>query len=270
MNSLNTKFIVEKDEQNASHMHKLFYNMTKNISPMAFTHIVFVGHHKERLMESITRYRKHPVHRVILVTGDDDSTGERISRKVAGKVYRELSPAFEMSIVRVDKRDVMHAASQIVDLILADQAMGNTCILNISGSLRTYAIAAYIAGCLTRAELITSIPRYDSQDQEVGIEEIIELPLIPVQYPRKDQAQLLEAIKSSSGYFEELIPQVSPATPAGASDFSRERSRLTHHLKKIDEMGLIVKEKSGKNVSFQLSPLGEIFEKICREGERCG
>lgn len=178
----------------------------------------------------------------------------------------ELSLLFEVSITRVDKRNVMNATSQIVDLIHKEYKIGNRCILNISGSLRTYAIAAYIAGCLTQTEMITSIPRYDSQDQEVGIEEIIELPAIPVQYPRKDQAQLLEAIKSSNGYFDNLIQWVNPAVQSDEADFSRERSRLTHHLKKIQDMGLVTKEKSGKTVSFQLSQLGEIVEKSSEKG----
>lgn len=232
---------------------------------MASTQIVFVGHHKERLIESITRYRGHPVHRVVLVAGDQDLTGDRISRRVAEQVHKALSPAFEMSIARVDKRDVMHAASQVVDLVLREREAGNTPVLNISGSLRTYAIAAYIAGCITRTEMITSIPRYDDQDQEVGIEEIIELPLIPVEYPRKDQVRLLSAIKESSGSFEELIPSLRPSVQVADHDFPRERSRLTHHLKKIDEMGLIVKEKKGKTVRFELSELGEIFERVCGE-----
>jgi len=230
---------------------------------MAYTHVVFVGHHKDRLMESITRYRKYPIQRVTLVLGDDDSSGERISRQVADKVKRELSPLFEVSIVRVDKRDIMNAASQIVDLIQKERSRGYECILNISGSLRTFSIAAYIAGCLTQSPMITSIPRYDDADQEVGVEEIIELPTIPVQYPKKDQVQLLEAIASSSGYLEDLILQMNPRVKEIPDDFAKERSRLTHHLKKIEEMGFVTKEKIGKQVMFSLSPLGRLFGKVC-------
>jgi len=233
---------------------------------MTYTHVVFVGHHKDRLMESINRYRKFPIQRVTLVLGNDDSSGERISHKVAEKVKRELSPLFEVSIIRVDKRNIMKAASQIVDLIQKERQMGYRCILNISGSLRTFSIAAYIAGCLTQSPMITSIPRYDDADQEVGLEEIIELPTIPVQYPKKDQVLLLDAIASSSGYLEDLILELNPRAKESPGKLAKERSRLIHHLNKIEEMGFVTKEKIGKQVMFSLSPLGRIYGKVCMEG----
>lgn len=231
---------------------------------MTYTHVVFVGHHRERLMESIKGFRKYPVDRVILVLGDDDTTGERISRKVAAKVKADLSPVYSVSIVRVDKRNILNAASQVIDLVLKEQRAASRCILNISGSLRTFAIAAYIAGCLTQSPMITSIPRYDEEDHEVGVEEIIELPTIPVQFPRKDQAELLEAIAKSNGSFEDLILKVSPQAKNAPDEMAKERSRLAHHLKKIEEMGFVTKEKAGKQVVFSLSPLGRIFAKVCR------
>lgn len=231
---------------------------------MTYCHVVFVGHHKERLMESITRYRKFPIHRVTLVLGDDDSQGERISRRVAEKVKNELAPLFEVSIVKIDKRNIMNAASQIVDLVRKEREKGYECILNVSGSLRTFAIAAYIAGCLTQCPMITSIPRYDAEDREVGVDEILELPAIPVRYPKKDQVQLLEAIAGSGGYLEELILQIHPDAKGSPDEISKERSRLTHHLKKIEDMGFITKEKVGKQVMFSLSPLGRIVVKVGR------
>ncbi len=230
---------------------------------MNYTHIVFVGHHKERLMESITRFKKHPLHRVILVIGVDEISGEKISRKVAMSVRNELTPLCEVSITKVDKRNVMVAAAQIVDIIQKEESAGNTCVLNMSGSLRTYAVAAYIAGCLTRTMMFTSIPRYNEQDQEVGVDEIIDLPAIPVEYPKKDQVQLLESIRTGSGFLEDLILQFNPELDRTSDEFSNERSRLTHHLKKLEDRGFVIKEKSGKNVLFRLSPLGEVVDKVC-------
>jgi len=87
----------------------------------------------------------------------------------------------------------------LLRVIWKEQEKEFACILNISGSLRTFSIAAYIAGCLTQSPMITSIPRYDADDREMGLEEIIELPTIPVQFPKKDQVQLLDAIAGSSG-----------------------------------------------------------------------
>ena len=149
---------------------------------------------------------------------------------------------------------------------ISPQEKGFACILNISGSLRTFSIAAYIAGCLTQSPMITSIPRYDEDDREVGVEEIIELPTIPVQYPKKDQVQLLDAIAGSSGYLEDLIVLIRPGLRDDPEAFAKERSRLSHHLTKMEEMGFVTREKIGKNVIFTLSPLGRLVGKVCGDG----
>lgn len=229
-----------------------------------YTHIIFVGHHRERLMESIRRLRKYPVDKVILILGSDDTTGERISRNIAARVKADLSPVYSVSIATLDKRDVIRAASQIVDLILKEKNAGSRCILNMSGSLRTFAIAAYIAGCITDSPMITSIPRYDEDNREVGVEEIIELPKIPVQFPRKDQAELLEAIARGNGTFEDVVTRINPRAGESAEEMARERSRLSHHLKRVEDLGLVTKEKAGKQVVLSLSPFGRIFAKVCR------
>ncbi|MDI9633588.1 MAG: DUF6293 family protein [Methanolinea sp.] len=233
---------------------------------MTYTHIVFVGHHKERLMESIRSLRKYPVERVILVLGEDDTSGERISRNVASRVKAELAPLYAVSMATVDKRDVVRAASQLVDMILKEKRAGARCILNMSGSLRTFAIAAYIAGCITGSPMITSIPRYDEEDREVGVEEIIELPRIPVQFPRKDQAEVLAAIAGGSETFEEVVARVNPRAGESAEEMARERSRVSHHVKRIEELGLVTREKAGKQVVLSLSPLGRLFAKVCAAG----
>lgn len=232
-----------------------------------YTHVIFVGHHKERLIESITKYNKYPINHIILVLGEDDTTGERISRKVAANAKADLSHVFPVSIVHIDKRNILNAASQIIDLIINEQRAGSRCILNVSGSLRTYAIAAYIAGCITQSTMITSIPRYDDEDREVGVEEIIELPNIPIQLLRKDQAELLDAISRGTGSFEDLIVHMNPGVKDAPKELTRERNRLAHHLKIIEEMGFVTKERAGKKVMFSLSPLGRIFAKVCG-GER--
>lgn len=234
---------------------------------MTHTQVVFVGHHRERLLESITNFRKYPVSRIVLVLGDDDTTGEQISHKVAARVKTDLSPVFSVSLTRMDKRNILNATSQIIDLVLKEQKEGFRCILNVSGSLRTFAIAAYIAGCLTGSPMITSIPRYDEEDREIGVEEIVELPAIPVQFPRKDQIELLEAIARSGSSFEDLILQVNPKARNAPEEKAKERGRLAHHLRKIEEMGFVTKEKAGKQVIFSLSPLGRIFAKVCEAEE---
>jgi len=49
---------------------------------MFSTHLVFVGHHKERLLDSIRKADSYPVAKVILIVGEQQSSGEERSRNV--------------------------------------------------------------------------------------------------------------------------------------------------------------------------------------------
>ena len=196
----------------------------------------------------------------------------------------------------------------------------------MSGSLRTFSFAAYIAGCITRSKMITAIPKYDRMDNEVGIEELIDLPALPLNMPRDEQLRILAALgtdrsdapapprkkraagtpvpKNRSGgvtpldeqirilaalggdrsdttaasrtkkaagtpettdrtggvaSLDELVLLLNPKIRKGSDAFATERSRLSHHLKNFEMMGLVTKTKSGKNVGVQLTGLGEMF-----------
>jgi DNA-binding transcriptional ArsR family regulator len=58
-----------------------------------------------------------------------------------------------------------------------------------------------------------------------------------------------------------LISRLKPELEKGTTDFGNERSRLSHHIKKLKKWGFIETEKSSKNLIIQKSKLGKIFLK---------
>jgi len=221
------------------------------------TQIVFVGHHKERLLESIRALREHPVRKVVLAVGQQESSGERKARKIAEELAEELKTVWDVEIVEVDKKDVMRAASQLVSLIRRE-GEGGEVILNISGSLRTFAVAAYIAACVTGSRIITSIPRYDENDNEVGIEEIVEIPVLPVDFPGKEQLEIISVMDQGVESLDELVFKLNPDIKKGSKEFRSERSRLSHHIAKLEEAGFVRRKKVGRNVRIEPTGLGRI------------
>jgi CRISPR-associated protein Csa3 len=252
---------------------------------MATTAFVFIGHTKERIIESIRSVRSYSVDKIILIVGEQESTGELKARGIAEELTLDLATFFDVETVRIDKKDVMRAAQQITGMIRTEQATGRDVLLNMSGSLRTFSIAAYIAGCITRSKMITAIPKYDKDDNEVGIEDIINLPALPINTLKEEQIRILAALggdrseqsatiprkKKAAGTSEtkrksggvasldELVLLLNPKIKKGTDAFATERSRLSHHLKNFENMGLVVKTKSGKNVEVRLTGLGEMF-----------
>ena len=221
--------------------------------------IVFVGHYKDRLIESIRHLREYPIERIILVVGKQKSTGERKSQDVAEELKQDLAQLFDVSIIKVDKEDVMLAASTLTSIIRKEQAAGNNVVLNLSGSLRTFSIAGYISGCMTQSRAITVIPKYNDDDVEIGIESIIDLPILPVTPLRKEHVDIISAIDKGVSSLDELVFRMNPNMKRTSEEFPRERSRLSHHVKNFESMGLIVKEKTGKNVGIKVTALGEMI-----------
>ena len=218
------------------------------------TQIVFVGHHKEKLLDSIKALRDYPVRKIVLAIGKQESSGERKARKIAEELAQELGSVWDVEVVEVDKKDVMKAALQLVSLIKREGKV----ILNISGSLRTFAIAAYIAACITNSRIITSIPKYDESDREIGIEEIVEIPVLPVEFPGKEQMEIMNAVDDGVNSLDELVLELNPELEKGSKEFKRERSRVSHHLAKLEEAGFVKREKIGRNVRVEPTLLGKI------------
>lgn len=79
--------------------------------------IIFVEHSKDRLLESIKALRAYPVHKVILAVGQQDSSGERKTRKIANEIADELRTVWDVEIVEIDINDVIKAAYQLVSVI---------------------------------------------------------------------------------------------------------------------------------------------------------
>ena len=110
-----------------------------------------------------------------------------------------------------------------------------------------------------RSKMITAIPKYDHDDNEIGIEDIIPLPPLPLDVIRTGQRRILAAIGEGVQSIDDLVLSLTPDIKKDSDAFPTERSRLSHHLKNFEKMGLIEKEKKGKNVGVKLTKLGELL-----------
>ncbi len=222
------------------------------------TQVIFVGLHKERLIESIRALREEPAGKIILMVGEQELPAEEKVNKLAEELKKELETVYDVEIDKIDKKNTLRAAKQLVELIKKERKNGNDVLLNASGSLRNVSIAAYIAACITDSRIITSIPKYDEKENEVGVEEIIEIPLIPITFPPKEQMQIIHAINGGVDSLDELILRLNPSISKADEKFMKERSRISHHLSKLEDMEFVRRKKIGRNVRIERTEIADI------------
>lgn len=228
---------------------------------MGFIFIIFIGHHKDRLMNSIKYWMKfYPPEKFILITGQEKTTGERRANKIAEEMKEDLkTPLYPALIEQINKIDISEAINQLQDIINREKDKGYDILLDISGSLRIFSVIAYIAACLTKSKLVSVIPMYNIEDDEIGIENFLEIPILP-QYPLgEEQSKIIKSIGPGVDSIERLVHKINPESKNNEKIYNSERSRISYYLDSLEKGRFITREKQGKNVKINLTDLGRIF-----------
>lgn len=240
-------------------------NRNKNIPT---THVVFVGPQRDFLMGSISLLREVGFSRIVLVTGNDPKfSGEALVQKTTKALARDLGIFWPVTVVEVNKSSVMDAANQILSIINAERTLGNEVLLNVAGALQPLSMSAYIAVSMSRAWVVSALPHYNDEGAIVGATEIFEIPVLPIGYPGAEQQLLISRIGDGVESLDSLIYLMFPDIDKNSKRFRSERSRLSHHLSKLETGGFIVKTKYGRNIAIHLTCLGQMFAQVISRGD---
>ena len=257
---------------------------------MPTTHVVFVGPERDFLMGSISLLREVGFSRIVLVTGNDPKfSGEALVQKTTKALSRDLGIFWPVTIVEVSKSSVMDAANQILTLINDERALGkssvmdaanqiltlinderalgNDVLLNVAGALQPLAMSAYIAASMSRVRVVSAHPQFSDDGAIVGATEIVEIPVLPIGYPGSEQQLLISRIGDGVESLDSLIYLMFPDIDKNSKRFRSERSRLSHHLSKLEAGGFIVKTKYGRNIAIHLTCLGQMFAQVISRGD---
>jgi DNA-binding transcriptional ArsR family regulator len=220
-----------------------------------YTHLVPVGFSSDKLIASLKQF---PVHKILILTHQCDENNQKVQSTV--KDIREAFKGFEIQDRIVDRENVLDSSLQMLGIIEEEVRGRNTVKINISGGLRNIGISAYIVSLVSDVPIYTDIP--DSTDDEVyHLKGILDIPLFPIKELPKEQISILEELEDGVKSVDVLISKLKPGLEKGTADFGNERSRLSHHIKKLKNWGFIVTEKRSKNLIIQKSKFGEIFLK---------
>jgi len=218
-------------------------------------HFVPVGHTKETLLESLRHY---PLSRVILLLGDNPKLEPEQKARTIAKQLKDDLGSIPSEEFYVDTDDIPKAALAIAERMKQEKEAGNEVMVNLSGSLRSIGLAAYMAALAVQVKAYIGLPKYEG-DKITGVRQVINAPLFPLKPLSSEKVKILRIIRKAEQKMEDLILKTNPKLKKSSQDYLNERSRLSHHLKDLKEDGFIETEKKGKNITIRLTPLGKIY-----------
>jgi len=213
-----------------------------------------VGHTKETLLSSIkASVRTYPINKVVLVLGiNKDEKSERRARKIADEVEKGLEIIL-CERMYTDLFDVLTATNDLVIKAKNEKKSGNKVVFNISGSLRTVDIAAYIASVITKSISIVGVPEYKN-DNIVGVKEVYEVPNIPASGLSDVKLSVLALLDKENWKSLNEISENFDKTSNIKLD--SKKSKMSFHLDDLKRLKLVETKKDNKILLVRLSKLG--------------
>ncbi len=218
-----------------------------------YTHLVPVGFSSEKLIASLKQF---PVHKIIILTHTGDENNGKVE-SVVNNVMQAFK-GFEIQNRVVERENVLDSSLEILAIIREEVKEGRTVKINISGGLRNIGISAYIASLVSNVPIYSDIPEYTDKDT-YRLRGILDIPLFPIKELASEQITMLEKLGNGVESVDELISRLKPELEKGTTDFSNERSRLSHHIRKLSNEGFIETERTSKNLIIRKSKLGKIY-----------
>lgn len=217
------------------------------------THLVPVGFTSNKLIASLKQF---PVHKIILLTHTGDDKNKDVMSAL--EEIRQAFQGFDIEVFLVDRETVLDSSLEILYIIEKEVKEGRTVKINISGGMRNIGIAAYIASLVSDVPIYSDIPDH-TQDGTYHLKGILDIPLFPIKDLAREQTDMLEKLGDGVDSVDELISRLKPELEKGTADFGNERSRLSHHIRKLSSAGFIETERNSKNLAIRKSKLGEIY-----------
>jgi len=223
-------------------------------------HIMPVGPEKDILLESIKK-SGHPIQKVYLVLGKDKNlSGEKEAYKAATEIEKTLNVLIEVEKIYVDKLDIYSAVLEMLKVIKKEISEGNDVLINSTGSTKTMCIACYVASQLSGSKLYMVIPKFKG-DKVVGIDRVVEILIPPLKRIGEDKIVIIKTIDEEGGEVESInkLIELLEGKTEDQKTYMAQRARMSYHLKGLEEDGLVVMQREGKNVKIKLTELGRAY-----------
>ncbi|MDI9645670.1 MAG: DUF6293 family protein [Archaeoglobales archaeon] len=210
---------------------------------MQFVHIILAGNNAEIILDSI-KVSGHPIHKSYVLYDDENS------KKVAENIKRVLSSLIDVELIEVNDKRIYSAVWEILKIARREKDLKNEILINLTGANQKFSLAGLIAAQISGGKV------YTYKNGEV---EVVQKP--PVKDVNGDKMMILKVLDNEGGEVDSInrLIELVEGKIEEHKRYMAQRARMSYHLNGLEEDGLVVTERQGKNLKIKLTDLGKAF-----------
>ncbi|WP_290597284.1 MULTISPECIES: DUF6293 family protein [unclassified Archaeoglobus] len=206
-------------------------------------HVITVESNPSEIVDSV-KMSGYPIHKAYLVFDRDEA------KKAVEEVKRTLSSLVDVDIIRINDNGIYDAVEQILKTVRKEVDGGNTLLFNITDSDKLMCLACFISGQISESKIYMKA--------NGGVAEVQTPPMKKV---NEDKLEILRALDKEGGAVDSInkLIELVEGKLEEQKKYMAQRARMSYHLNGLEEDGLVVTERKGKNLRIYLTELGKAF-----------
>ncbi len=206
-------------------------------------HVITVESNPAEIVDSV-KMSGYPIHKAYLIYSSD------AAEKAVEDVKNTLSSLVDVETVRIESDDVYNAVETILSTVRKEVDDGNIVLMNITDASKLLCLACFIAAQISESKVYMKL--------RDGVTEIQTPPMKKV---NEDKLEILRALDKEGGSVDSInrLIELVEGKLEEQKRYMAQRARMSYHLNGLEEDGLVVTERRGKNLRIYLTKLGKAF-----------
>ncbi len=206
-------------------------------------HVITVESNPAEIVDSV-KMSGYPIHKAYLVYSSGDA------EKAVDDVKNTLSSLVDVEIIKIEDEGVYNAVETILKTTRVEVDAGNTVLVNITDAGKLLCLACFIAAQISDSKVYMKLGK-----------EVTEIQTPPMKKVNEDKLEILRALDKEGGSVDSInkLIELVEGKLEEQKRYMAQRARMSYHLNGLEEDGLVVTERRGKNLRIYLTELGKAF-----------
>ncbi|MDK2795852.1 MAG: hypothetical protein PWQ22_1161 [Archaeoglobaceae archaeon] len=206
-------------------------------------HVVAVTSESSRVLDSIKSIG-YPIHKAYIVYREKDSLS------AVEEVNRALSSLVDSKILNFEGKKVYQVVWELLGVVRQEIEKGNSVLFNISDADRSLCMALMISAQISNSKLYLG--------SENGAT-FLQTP--PLKKVNGDRIKILKVLVNEGGLVDSInrLIELVDGKIEEQKKYMAQRARMSYHLNELEEDGLVVTERKGKNLKISVTDLGKAY-----------